>query len=98
MVATGVGIPRENLDRIFNHGGMTKKEDHGFGLHSAAKAAKEMGGRFSVQSDGVGCGAAFTLELPIEAPTRPDAPRPRRISEPAEQGAESLESKRARKP
>jgi PAS domain S-box-containing protein len=95
---TGVGIPRENLDRIFNHGFTTKKEGHGFGLHSAANAAKEMGGRLSVQSDGAGCGAAFTLELPIEAPTRPDAPRPRRISEPAEPGAESLESKRARKP
>jgi signal transduction histidine kinase len=62
----GVGIPRENLDRIFNHGFTTKKDGHGFGLHGAANAAGEMGGRLQVQSDGPGRGATFTLELPVE--------------------------------
>jgi signal transduction histidine kinase len=37
----------------------------GFGLHSGALAAKEMGGSLSVHSDGVGRGAMFTLELPL---------------------------------
>jgi hypothetical protein len=60
----GVGIPQENLVRIFQHGFTTKKEGHGFGLHSGALAAKEMGGSLTVQSDGVGKGAQFTLELP----------------------------------
>ncbi len=60
----GVGIPRENLDRIFNHGFTTKKTGHGFGLHSAANAATEMGGSLSGQSEGAGHGATFTLELP----------------------------------
>ena len=63
----GVGIPPENLNRIFNHGFTTKKEGHGFGLHSAANAANEMGGALTVHSDGPGCGATFTLELPVKA-------------------------------
>ncbi len=60
----GVGIAPENLTRIFGHGFTTKKDGHGFGLHSGALAAKEMNGSLVVHSDGVGRGAAFTLELP----------------------------------
>jgi signal transduction histidine kinase len=54
----------ENLTRIFNHGFTTRKDGHGFGLHSGALAAKEMGGSLTVHSDGPGQGATFTLELP----------------------------------
>ncbi|HEV3024161.1 MAG TPA: ATP-binding protein, partial [Pirellulales bacterium] len=61
----GVGIAPENLTRIFAHGFTTKKEGHGFGLHSCANSAAEMGGRLSVYSDGPGTGATFTLELPF---------------------------------
>ena len=39
----GVGIPAENLTRIFAHGFTTRKDGHGFGLHSCALAAMEMG-------------------------------------------------------
>lgn len=60
----GVGIPQENLIRIFNHGFTTRKEGHGFGLHSGALAAKELGGALHVRSDGVGHGATFILEFP----------------------------------
>ena len=60
----GVGIPPENLTRIFSHGFTTWKNGHGFGLHSGALAAKEMGGSLSVRSDGPGQGATFILELP----------------------------------
>ena len=63
----GIGIPAENLTRIFAHGFTTKPQGHGFGLHSGALAAKEMGGSLSVQSDGKGRGATFTLELPAES-------------------------------
>ncbi len=69
----GVGIPSENLTRIFNHGFTTKKTGHGFGLHSAANAAKEMGGALTVHSDGSGCGATFTLELPVATAQRKEA-------------------------
>ena len=42
----GVGIPAENLTRIFAHGFTTRKDGHGFGLHSGANAATELGGLF----------------------------------------------------
>jgi len=67
----GIGIPPENLTRIFGHGFTTKKSGHGFGLHSAALAAREMGGTLNVHSDGSGHGASFTLELPCAAPESP---------------------------
>nr|WP_319393558.1 ATP-binding protein [uncultured Desulfobacter sp.] len=63
----GVGIESENLNRIFQHGFTTRKTGHGFGLHSGALAAKEMGGRLWVESEGLGHGAVFTVELPLGA-------------------------------
>jgi C4-dicarboxylate-specific signal transduction histidine kinase len=63
---TGLGIPRENLKRVFSHGFTTKRHGHGFGLHSSANAAKELGGMLAVHSDGPGRGAVFTVELPFK--------------------------------
>jgi len=62
---SGVGIPAENLTRVFEHGFTTRKGGHGFGLHSSALAASEMGGSLHVHSDGPGKGATFTIELPL---------------------------------
>jgi len=64
----GVGIAGENLTRIFSQGFTTRNGGHGFGLHSGALAAKELGGSLSVHSDGPNTGATFTLELPVVAP------------------------------
>ena len=61
----GVGIAPEMLTRIFQHGFTTRKEGHGFGLHSSALAAQEMGGSLIAHSEGPGKGATFTLELPV---------------------------------
>jgi PAS domain S-box-containing protein len=63
----GTGIAPENQSRIFTYGFTTKKDGHGFGLHSAAKAAQDLGGSLAVKSDGVGRGATFTLELPLNS-------------------------------
>jgi PAS domain S-box-containing protein len=60
----GVGISRENLDRIFRFGFTTKEKGHGFGLHGSALAAKQLHGSLIVHSDGPGRGAIFALELP----------------------------------
>ena len=60
----GIGISPENLERIFQHGFTTKDTGHGFGLHSSANAAVELGGCLSASSDGLGLGACFTLQLP----------------------------------
>lgn len=62
---SGSGIAPENLTRIFSHGFTTKKDGHGFGLHSSALAATGMGGALSAHSDGPGTGAVFTLDLPV---------------------------------
>lgn len=66
VVDNGVGISAEGLTQIFAHGYTTKSEGHGFGLHHSANSAREMGGRLWAESAGVGCGARFVLELPIE--------------------------------
>jgi signal transduction histidine kinase len=62
---SGEGIPAENLPRIFSHGFTTRAGGHGFGLHSCAVAAVEMGGRLRASSDGAGKGASFMLEIPV---------------------------------
>ena len=63
----GLGIAAGNLTRIFSHGFTTRKNGHGFGLHSAATAAVEMGGSIRVHSDGIGHGATFIVELPCRS-------------------------------
>ena len=63
----GVGISAENMLNLFNHGFSTKSNGHGFGLHSGANSAKELGGSLTAHSDGPGKGATFTLTLPIES-------------------------------
>jgi PAS domain S-box-containing protein len=64
----GIGIPPENLTRIFAHGFTTQANGHGFGLHSGALAAKQLGGTLTAQSEGLGKGATFVLEIPVQAP------------------------------
>lgn len=61
----GCGIEPQNLTRIFSHGFTTKQGGHGFGLHSAALAARVMGGTLDASSDGIDRGAIFTLRVPI---------------------------------
>ncbi|MCF3649144.1 ATP-binding protein [Synoicihabitans lomoniglobus] len=64
----GVGIKPEDLTRIFRHGFTTRPDGHGFGLHSGAIAARELGGSLDVASDGLGQGASFTLTIPLVTP------------------------------
>jgi signal transduction histidine kinase len=60
----GEGIAPENLQRIFTYGFTTKREGHGFGLHTCANYMKQMGGSIEVRSAGKGQGTTFTLRLP----------------------------------
>jgi PAS domain S-box-containing protein len=68
VVDQGTGIAPENLTRIFAHGFTTRPDGHGFGLHSGAIAATELGGALTAESAGLGHGATFTLELPLRKP------------------------------
>ena len=69
----GMGIPEANLERIFDHGFTTRKDGHGFGLHSGATMAKELGGSLTAMSDGPGKGSTFTLEFPCATEDRIDS-------------------------
>ncbi|MFN0009782.1 MAG: sensor histidine kinase [Planctomycetota bacterium] len=60
----GVGIPAENLVKIFHHGFSTRPAGNGFGLHAAINTARELGGSLGAESAGPGLGSTFTLELP----------------------------------
>lgn len=75
VVDNGIGIAGENLIRIFNHGFTTREEGHGYGLHNAALAAKEMGGSLTAESPGPGGGATFILTIPIHPDKRREEAR-----------------------
>lgn len=62
---SGIGIAKEDMKNIFRLGYTTKRDGHGFGLHSSEFTAHEMGGELRCHSDGAGQGATFTLDLPV---------------------------------
>ena len=68
VIDNGIGIPAENMGQLFRHGFTTRESGHGFGLHSGAIAAQELGGSLYAESAGTGLGAAFILELPTSPP------------------------------
>jgi len=65
VVDDGVGIAPEVKGKLFSHGFTTRKEGHGFGLHSSALAAQLLNGSLTIDSAGPGQGAVTTLELPL---------------------------------
>lgn len=69
----GIGISKENLEKMFTHGFTTKKTGHGFGLHASFNSIKEMGGEMKVESNGEGEGAAFYLQLSMVAKKNEEA-------------------------
>jgi len=66
VIDNGIGISPENLTQIFNHGFTTRQDGHGFGLHSGALAARELGGTLTAHSEGQNTGARFVLDLPLQ--------------------------------
>lgn len=65
----GVGIAAEDLTRIFQQRRSTSghAQGQGLGLHACANRITEMGGRLWAESDGLGRGARFVVELPASA-------------------------------
>ena len=68
VIDNGIGIAPDVMPRLFRHGFTTRESGHGFGLHSAALAAKELGGKLEAYSEGTGRGATFRLTLPQNSP------------------------------
>ena len=66
---SGIGIPADLLPRVWEFGFTTKAHGHGFGLHSNAVAAQELGGTVAAVSAGAGQGARFSVKIPIRAAT-----------------------------
>jgi C4-dicarboxylate-specific signal transduction histidine kinase len=64
VIDNGIGISHEVANNIFTFGFTTKPHGHGFGLHSSALLAKEMGGTLNAANNEISSGAVFTLELP----------------------------------
>ncbi|WNG36229.1 AAA family ATPase [Archangium violaceum] len=69
----GVGIAPEQMDSLFVYGFTTRKDGHGFGLHSSALVAQMLKGRLTLESEGLGQGAVATLELPLTSEGSPRA-------------------------
>jgi len=65
----GVGIPAQNLERVFEKGFSTKSPEtnHGIGLHWCANAINALGGRIWAASEGPGRGASMHLLVPLVA-------------------------------
>jgi signal transduction histidine kinase len=65
VVDNGMGLAPEVREQLFSQGFTTREGGHGLGLHSSALAARMLGGRLTLESDGPGQGATATLEMPL---------------------------------
>ena len=62
---TGVGIPDENMDKLFTPLFSTKVKGVGFGLYIVKRLVEAHGGAIAVESK-MGEGTTFTFTLPIK--------------------------------
>lgn len=62
---TGIGIPEENLEKLFSPFFTTKEEGNGFGLTEVHKVIEAHGGSIEVQSV-VSKGTVFTIKIPLK--------------------------------
>lgn len=62
---TGYGIPKENMDKIFNPLFSTKAKGTGLGLSVCASLVEGHDGKIEVGSE-IGKGSTFTVQLPVK--------------------------------
>ncbi len=67
---TGIGIPQENLEQIFDPFFTSKDEGSGLGLAVSHQIVKEHGGFLTVEST-VAKGTSFFVHVPVDKPVRP---------------------------
>jgi len=67
---TGIGIPEENLQHIFDPFFTSKDEGSGLGLAVSHQIVQEHGGFVTVESQ-IGKGTAFFVHVPVGKPVRP---------------------------
>lgn len=66
VVDNGVGIDKKDIPHLFEYGFKRRRDGHGYGLHHSALVANELGGKITVDSEGLKKGASFKLIIPIE--------------------------------
>src|ERR1051325_3194908 len=66
---SGVGIPQENLQHIFDPFFTSKDEGSGLGLAVSHQIVQEHGGFVTVEST-VGSGTSFFVHVPVGKPAR----------------------------
>lgn len=64
IIDNGVGVAKENLNKIFSYGFTTKKDGKGYGLHTSAIIMAKLNGKLSVHSNKGKKGAKFTVAIP----------------------------------
>lgn len=68
IIDTGIGIPPENMQKIFTPFFTTKPDGNGFGVVEVKKAIQAHKGSIGVESE-VSKGTTFTVKLPLEGPS-----------------------------
>jgi PAS domain S-box-containing protein len=63
---TGLGIPKENLEKLYSPFFTTKEEGNGFGLAEVFKVVQAHNGSIEVESE-VGRGTTFTIKIPMKS-------------------------------
>lgn len=61
---TGVGIPKENLSKLFQPLFTTKSKGQGLGLAACKQLVQAHGGSITFESD-MGKGSTFTVKIPL---------------------------------
>ncbi len=61
----GMGIKKENVEKLFNYGFSTKERGSGFGLHNCANYMQTIGGSIEIISDGEFLGAQTVIKVPV---------------------------------
>lgn len=60
----GIGIDKENLEKVFGFGFSTKNRGSGFGLHNSANFINANAGQMKIESEGTNKGAKVTILCP----------------------------------
>ncbi|MCK4653175.1 MAG: tetratricopeptide repeat protein [Candidatus Cloacimonetes bacterium] len=61
IIDNGIGINKNNLEKIFSYGFTSKEGSKGFGLHTSALTMNELKGKLIAHSDGEDKGAKFIV-------------------------------------
>ena len=78
---SGRGISPDCMSALFTYGFTTKRRGNGFGLHSSALAMSALGGSIRVRSEGIGKGATFEIEFPLQSSEETDGRAPKKDDE-----------------